>query len=252
MIAALGARRGGAVAARTDGAFVIGNVSARSRCYEFLMAARFFDRPAARGLLRDRRGGRAIWPGPRAGPRGVDDDGRLPVANIIGVPAATWLGQRLGWRAAFLAVAGLAVVTLALVCGSAVPPRDAAATGRRELVGAGAAAGVAGAAGRWVGFGGMFAAYSYIAPTVTDGLAGFRTPPVPSSCRVRRRHGLRHLVGGRWPTGRPSGRAVGGDRGGRVARRSAGSRPQGGWRMPGGLRDHRDRARCSWSTCSCG
>ena len=27
----------------------------------------------------------------------------LSVANVIGVPAATWLGQQLGWRAAYLA-----------------------------------------------------------------------------------------------------------------------------------------------------
>ena len=32
----------------------------------------------------------------------------LSVANVIGVPAATWLGQHLGWRSAFWAVTGLA------------------------------------------------------------------------------------------------------------------------------------------------
>src|SRR5215207_5202358 len=39
----------------------------------------------------------------------------LSVANVVGVPAATWLGQHLGWRAAFWAVTGLALVTAALV-----------------------------------------------------------------------------------------------------------------------------------------
>ena len=31
----------------------------------------------------------------------------LSVANVLGVPAATVLGQELGWRAAFWAAAGL-------------------------------------------------------------------------------------------------------------------------------------------------
>src|SRR3954452_18823709 len=36
----------------------------------------------------------------------------LSVANVVGVPAATWLGQALGWRAAFAAAACLAVLTV--------------------------------------------------------------------------------------------------------------------------------------------
>ena len=39
----------------------------------------------------------------------------LSVANVIGVPAATWLGQHAGWRAAFWAVTGLALLTALLV-----------------------------------------------------------------------------------------------------------------------------------------
>jgi DHA1 family inner membrane transport protein len=93
----------------------------------------------------------------------------LGVANLVGVPAAAWLGQHLGWRSAYGAVTVLGVLTVLMV--SLFVPRIAAdreATGRRELqafsrlqvwltllVGA-------------VGFGGMFAMYSYIAPTVTD------------------------------------------------------------------------------------
>ncbi len=92
----------------------------------------------------------------------------LSVANVIGVPAATWLGQHLGWRAAVWAVTGLAVLTAVLVV-VFVPscPGDVEATGRRELrafrepqVWLTLLAGA-------VGFGGMFAVYSYIAPTVT-------------------------------------------------------------------------------------
>jgi DHA1 family inner membrane transport protein len=93
----------------------------------------------------------------------------LSVANVVGVPAATWLGQHLGWRSAFWAVTGLALLTAALVL-LFVPacPGDADATGRRELrafrepqVWLTLLAGA-------VGFGGMFAVYSYIAPTVTE------------------------------------------------------------------------------------
>jgi len=103
----------------------------------------------------------------------------LSVANVIGVPAATWLGQELGWRAAYWAVSGLAVLTLVLVL-LAVPacPGDPEATGRRELA-AFAKPQVwltllAGA----IGFGGMFAVYSYIAPTVTD-VGGLSRSAVP-------------------------------------------------------------------------
>lgn len=93
----------------------------------------------------------------------------LPVATLVGVPAGTWIGQNLGWRTTYAAVAVIAVATVALVL-ALVPstPPDLLASGRRELsafknlqvwltllVGA-------------VGFGGMFAMYSYIAPTVTD------------------------------------------------------------------------------------
>jgi DHA1 family inner membrane transport protein len=103
----------------------------------------------------------------------------LPVATVIGVPAGTWMGQHLGWRWAYGAVALVAVVTIVLVL-ALVPstPGDREATGRRELK-AFASAQV------WltllvgaVGFGGMFAMYSYIAPTVTD-VTGLPRSAVP-------------------------------------------------------------------------
>ena len=103
----------------------------------------------------------------------------LSVANVIGVPAATWLGLNLGWRSAYWAVAGLALVTVAMVV-AWVPalPGNPEATGRRELT-AFAKPQVwltllAGA----IGFGGMFAVYSYIAPTLTD-VAGLSQSSVP-------------------------------------------------------------------------
>ncbi|MGY1758602.1 MFS transporter [Geodermatophilus sp. SYSU D00879] len=39
----------------------------------------------------------------------------LAVANVAGVPAATWLGQTLGWRSAYWAVVVLAALTVAAV-----------------------------------------------------------------------------------------------------------------------------------------
>ncbi|WP_448615127.1 MFS transporter [Modestobacter sp. URMC 112] len=93
----------------------------------------------------------------------------LAAANVAGVPAATWLGQQLGWRSAYWAVVVLAALTVAAVL-TVVPstPGRPSASVRTEL---GALrrpqvlltllAGV-------VGFGGMFAMYSYIAPIVTD------------------------------------------------------------------------------------
>ena len=121
----------------------------------------------------------------------------LSVANVVGVPAATWLGQHLGWRSAYWAVAALALLTVVLVL-AYVPscPGDPEATGRRELTAfskpqvwltllAGA-----------IGFGGMFAVYSYISPTLTD-VGGLSDASVPVALFV---FGL-GMVAGTWVAG---------------------------------------------------
>jgi MFS transporter, DHA1 family, inner membrane transport protein len=103
----------------------------------------------------------------------------LPVANVIGVPAATVLGQHLGWRASYWLVSALAVLTMVLVV-AFVPacPGNPEATGRRELSAFSKPqvwlTMVAGA----IGFGGMFALFSYIAPTVTE-VSGLPESAVP-------------------------------------------------------------------------
>ena len=103
----------------------------------------------------------------------------LTIANVIGVPAITWLGQAAGWRVAYLAVAGIFALTFVAVT-LAVPwqPGDPNATMKRELraftrsqvwfaLGIGA-----------IGFGGLFAVYSYVAPLATD-VTGLPLAAVP-------------------------------------------------------------------------
>ena len=103
----------------------------------------------------------------------------LAVATVAGVPAATWLGQHVGWRAAYWAVLVLAIVTIGAVL-AVVPssPAQPGASVRTELgalrrpqviltVGVGV-----------VGFGGMFAFYSYIAPLATE-VAGVSRGAIP-------------------------------------------------------------------------
>ena len=103
----------------------------------------------------------------------------LTIANVVGVPAITWLGQAAGWRVAYLAVAGIFALTFVAVT-LAVPwqPGDPNATMKRELraftrsqvwfaLGIGA-----------IGFGGLFAVYSYVAPLATD-VTGLPLAAVP-------------------------------------------------------------------------
>ncbi|MFF2204586.1 MFS transporter [Streptomyces sp. NPDC058145] len=98
----------------------------------------------------------------------------LTVANIAGVPAATLMGQHMGWRATFLGVSAIglaAIASLALLI-----PHDRAAaptTGLRGELAALRSVPVWLALGTTVaGFGALFAAYSYITPMLTDA-AGF-------------------------------------------------------------------------------
>ena len=103
----------------------------------------------------------------------------LSVSNVVGVPAATWLGQTFGWRLLFVLVGAIGLLALALVW-KFVPFQHAHpdASIRREL----------GALKRlqvWlallvgiVGFGGFFATYTYIAHTMTA-VAGIPSALIP-------------------------------------------------------------------------
>jgi DHA1 family inner membrane transport protein len=103
----------------------------------------------------------------------------LTGATLVGVPIAATLGQYFGWRAAFVFVGFIAVLAMVMVR-RGVPdmPATAGASPLRELdalrrpqvwltLGIGA-----------IGFGGMFAVFSYIKPTLTE-VAGLSVGHVP-------------------------------------------------------------------------
>lgn len=105
--------------------------------------------------------------------------GGLTVANVVGVPLSSWLGHAMGWRASFIAVGilgALAVVILlmALPAVSAEPGASPASelasmkNPRLWWVFVGSA----------VGFGGMFAIYSYVQPMAVLG-AGVSDRVIP-------------------------------------------------------------------------
>ena len=107
----------------------------------------------------------------------------LTVANIAGVPAATLMGQHLGWRATFL---GVSVIGLAAMAALALLiPHDhtrRARGGLRRELSALRSLPVWLALGTTVaGFGALFAAYSYITPMLTDS-AGYADGPASRCC----------------------------------------------------------------------
>ncbi|RTM08020.1 MAG: MFS transporter [Hyphomicrobiales bacterium] len=95
----------------------------------------------------------------------------LTVANILGVPFGTWLGQAYGWRSTFLAVTLVGVIAFAVIA-LLVPRDEPAAAGEEEN-----SEGTLAVLGRrpvllgllttvlsWVG---VFAAFTYLAPILT-------------------------------------------------------------------------------------
>ncbi|WP_416959906.1 MFS transporter [Streptomyces sp. Agncl-13] len=98
----------------------------------------------------------------------------LTVANVVGVPAATLMGQHLGWRATFLGVSVIGLVAIASL--ALLIPHDhahAPKVGLRGELAALRSLPVWLALGTTVaGFGALFSAYSYITPMLTDA-AGF-------------------------------------------------------------------------------
>ncbi|WP_369818925.1 MFS transporter [Phycicoccus sp. Soil748] len=103
----------------------------------------------------------------------------LTVANIVGVPVTTRIGQAYGWQWPYAAVSVIALVTV-LAVWRWVPfcPPDGGVTMRSELSALRRPQVWFALAIGTVGFGGMFATFSYISPTMTE-LGGFGTSAIP-------------------------------------------------------------------------
>lgn len=91
----------------------------------------------------------------------------LTIANIGGVPAATWLGETIGWRMSFLATAGLGIIAmvslyLSLPKGSAGERPDV----RKELTVLMRPQVVSALLTTVLGAGAMFTLYTYISPVL--------------------------------------------------------------------------------------
>ncbi|WP_405664549.1 MFS transporter [Streptomyces sp. NBC_01166] len=102
----------------------------------------------------------------------------LTVANVVGVPLGTFIGQTLDWRVTFFVVAGLGVLGL-LGVAKLVPeqPKPQGVRIRHELAAFRNVQVLLAMAMTVLGFGGVFAAITYITPMMTE-TAGFATSSV--------------------------------------------------------------------------
>ncbi|KXF84411.1 MFS transporter [Rhodococcus ruber Chol-4] len=120
-----------------------------------------------------------VAPSKRAGAIAIMFAG-LTIANVLGVPFGTLLGQQLGWRSTFWAITAIGVAALVGIT-ALVPATPPAATHgglrgelhafRNKQVWFSIALTV-------LGYGGMFGAFTYIAFTLTE-VSGFATSSVP-------------------------------------------------------------------------
>jgi DHA1 family inner membrane transport protein len=116
----------------------------------------------------------------------------LTVATVLGVPVASWLGQQFGWRSAFALVVAVGLITLAAIWWwlpamdtmHITSPLTELSALKRVQVWLALLVGM-------VGFGGMFAVYTYISTTLTD-VAGLSRALVPLALMV---FGLGMVIG---------------------------------------------------------
>ena len=156
------------------GLFVAGHAAtALAPTFEALVAARFLT-----GLTHGAFFGtaavvaRALAPAGREGRAMSLVFAGLTVANVVGVPLGTWVGQQSGWRLTYGLVGVIGLVT-AVAITALVPPVSTSDGPLRAQFAAFRRAQV------WltmlitvIGFGGMFAVVSYVAPLLTE-VAGF-------------------------------------------------------------------------------
>lgn len=163
------------------GLFVAGSfATALAPNFEFLAVARFVSGLphatyfGAASLL----AGKLLGPGSQG--RGIAlVMAGLPIANIVGVPLATGIGQALGWRWAYGLVAAVFAVTLLLAL-LTLPhsPGDPSRSARGSLAGLRNVRVWIMVAVASIGFGGFFAVYSYIAE-VTMRVTGLPAQAIP-------------------------------------------------------------------------
>ena len=161
--------------------FVIGNAAcALAPTYGWLMAARmltalthgtFFGVGAvvATGLVSDDKRASAI---------SIMFTG-LTVATVLGVPFGTWLGQHYGWRATFWAVTLVGLIALVVL--AALVPQDRTQpetsdwrAGLRAIIRRPVLLGLLTTV---LGYAGVFAVFTYIAPLLTE-VSGFEDSAV--------------------------------------------------------------------------
>ncbi|OZG29694.1 MFS transporter [Williamsia sp. 1138] len=162
--------------------FIGGNVlSAVASSYEILLAGRilaalchgaFFGIGAV--VAAD-----MVTPAKRAGAIAMMFAG-LTIANVLGVPFGTLLGQQLGWRSTFWAITIIGIVALIGIAVLVPDTKRAAPSAglRTELTAFKSPQVWLSIAITILGFGGMFGAFTYIAYTLTD-VTGFASSSVP-------------------------------------------------------------------------
>lgn len=156
--------------------FTVGNVAcALAPTYEFLMAARVVTALAhgtffgvgsvvAAGLVAPERRASAI---------ALMFTG-LTAATLVGVPFGAWLGESFGWRSTFWAVGAIGVFAAAVLVLFVPRAEQAAETGSlsEELAVLGRPQVLLGLLMTVLGFGGVFAVFTYIQPILTQ-ITGF-------------------------------------------------------------------------------
>ncbi len=103
----------------------------------------------------------------------------LTIANVVGVPLATWAGDQLGWRASFWGIAALgalAMAALRLTLPKVAAPSDGDALAELKVLGRGPV--LAALALTVIGASAMFTVFTYITPILqqaTHASIGFVT-----------------------------------------------------------------------------
>lgn len=93
----------------------------------------------------------------------------LTIANVVGVPLATWAGDALGWRASFWGIAGVGgIVIAALRLTLPNLPAPSGGDGIAELRALGRGPVLAALALTVIGSSAMFTVFTYIAPILRD------------------------------------------------------------------------------------